>query len=93
VDGGDSGSGGRRRRTGNGGSGQWDGGSRQMEGHGEEKEKKKKNGWFPDPAYIHRLNDEYRRAHTVSLAPPIFVGEATSLTNIGHVSSSVTWPH
>jgi hypothetical protein len=40
------------------------------------------------PAYI-----EYRQAHTVRPAPPIFIGEATTSTNIGHAYSSVTWPH
>jgi hypothetical protein len=29
----------------------------------------------------------------VSHAPPIFISEAMSLTNIGHVYSSVTWLH
>jgi hypothetical protein len=42
---------------------------------------------FRDPAYIRRLTDEYRRSHTVRPAPPIFVGEATSPTNIGHTYS------
>jgi hypothetical protein len=37
--------------------------------------------------------DEYRRARTVSPAPPIFIGDASLLMNIGHVYSLVMWPH
>jgi hypothetical protein len=43
----------------------------------------KRNHQFLDPAYIHQLTDEYRRARTVGLVPLIFVGDATSLMNVG----------
>jgi hypothetical protein len=43
------------------------------------------------PTYICQLTDEYRWARTVSLASHIFISDATSTINIGHVYSSVTW--
>jgi hypothetical protein len=60
---------------------------------GEEKGKKKRNGGFSNPAYIHRLTDEYRWARIIKHVPSIFISEVTPLTNIGHVYSSVTWLH
>jgi hypothetical protein len=44
-------------------------------------------------AYIHRLTNEYRRVVPVNPVPLIFISEATSPTNIGHIYSSVTWHH
>jgi hypothetical protein len=42
------------------------------------------------PVFRSRLYSSVRWAHTVRPAPPIFVGEATSPTNIGPVYSFVT---
>jgi hypothetical protein len=56
-------------------------------------EGRKETTQFSNPAYIRRLNDEYRRAVPVSAIPHIFVGGATSPMNIVHVYSSVTWYH
>jgi fido (protein-threonine AMPylation protein) len=53
----------------------------QMKGNTRIEKREKGNALFLDPAYIHRLTDEYRRARTVS--------EATAWMNIGHVYSSV----
>jgi hypothetical protein len=61
---------------------------------GEEKGKKKKeNGRFHKSDCIRRLTDKYRQAVPVSPAPPIFIGEDTSQTNIGHVYLSMMWLH
>jgi hypothetical protein len=67
---------------------------------GEEKGKKKRNGGFSNPAYIHRLTDEYRWARIIKHVPSIFISEVTPLTNMvtspmnmGYVYSSVMWHH
>jgi hypothetical protein len=44
-------------------------------------------------ANIHRLIDEYRQTVPVSPATSLFIGKATSPTNISHVYSLVAWPH
>jgi hypothetical protein len=38
-----------------------------------------------DPAYMRRLSDEYRRVVLVNPAPHIFIGLATSPTNMCHI--------
>jgi hypothetical protein len=56
-------------------------------------EERKRKHWYPNPAYIRWLTNEYRWACNDSPAPHIFVSGATSPTNICHVYSSVTWLH
>jgi hypothetical protein len=55
--------------------------------------RREKNAWFSNPSYFHWLTDEYRWVILISPVPHIFIGGVTSLTNIVHVYTSVTWRH
>jgi hypothetical protein len=62
-----------------------------MKGNARTEKGEKENALFPNPAYIRRLIDEYRRTRTIRFAPPIFIGEAMLPTNIAHIF--VSDPH